>query len=560
MLKHKIFTREFIFTILLIFILMVPNIFVLFHFKEISESISMLFAYLMLSIFIWIFPLIFLPKKVYFGIAFLLFLFSPLEIVFVRNLGIPMTEGFMESVFRTTYTESMEQITSNFPLLFLLIGLIFIYIFLFLKISNSYLPKKIRMGIAFLFFAFNGVLFVNMYRIQASENASISFKLVTAYKTTVSKYKKIYPADLLINTQKTLISFQNNKQLRKQIEDFTFGAYSNNDKDLEEVYVLIIGESARYGNFHINGYEKETTPNLDTIKNLLSFSNVYSGANVTTYSVPMMITRSTPEDLNVQNKEKSILDAFQEAGFYTAWFANQNSNYPVTRRLSTVADKSFTNLFDVQVKDFFDGDILPEFQLAINEKSNKKFIIIHTLGSHFRFTSRYPKAFEKFKPVMQESGYNDLSSANKEKVVNSYDNSILYTDYFLSEIIRKLNQTSSNTVLLYLSDHGENLFDDENQLFGHGTEKPTKYEYHIPMFVWYSEAYKKNFPDKIKQLNQNLNHSIQSTSVFYTLLDLANINYQNSDIEKSKSFSSEKYQVPKERFVLGTGKEIFKLE
>lgn len=520
----------------------------------------MLFAYLILSVFTWIFPLVFLPKKIYFGIAFFFFLFSPLEIIFVRNLSIPITEGFIESVLRTNYSEAMEQITSNLIILFLFVGLSIIYFYLFSKIKNTFLDKKIRLGIIVSFFVFNVILFINMIRIQTSENITTSFKLETAYKSTLSKYRKIYPADLIIHTQKTLLSFQKNKTLRKQIGQFSFDAKSKNDKNLEEIYVLIIGESARYANFSINGYPRETSPNLDTLKNLLSFSNVYSGANVTTYSVPMILTRSTPQDLSIQNKEKTVLDAFQEAGFYTAWFANQNSNYPITRRLTTVADKSFTNFFDVQVKDFFDADILPDFEEILNEKSNKKFIIIHTLGSHFRYTNRYPAEFEKFKPVMNDSGYGDFDYANKEKIINSYDNSILYTDYFLAQTLDYLKKQNKNTVLLYISDHGENLFDDENKLIGHGSTRPTQHEYHIPLFIWFSENYKKSNPDKVNFLTENLNEAISSTTIFYTLLDLANISYKNSENELINSFSSENYKAPKERFTLGTGREVMKIK
>ena len=122
--KLEILTREFLYSSVLFFILLLPNFFVLFHFKEISESFTMLFAYLALSVFIWVFPLIFLPKKIYFCLAFLLFLLSPLEIVFVRNLGIPMTEGFVESVFRTNVSEALEQITANLSTLFLFIVII----------------------------------------------------------------------------------------------------------------------------------------------------------------------------------------------------------------------------------------------------------------------------------------------------------------------------------------------------------------------------------------------------------------------------------------------------
>lgn len=520
----------------------------------------MLFAYFILSLVIWILPLSFLPRKIYFGIAFLFLLPSPLEIIFVRNLGIPMTQGFIESVFRTNYSETMEQITSNLLILILFVGLICVYIFLFIKIKNTFLNSKLRIGIAAFFFLFNVVLFANMYRVQVSENASVVSKIKSSFNSTQSKYRKTYPTDLVLNTIKTISNFNENKILRKQIEHFSFNAKSNNDKNEEEIFVLVIGESARYDNFHINGYNRNTTPIIDSVKNLLSFSNVYSGAVVTTYSVPMILTRATPHDLSIQNKEKTVLDAFKEAGFYTAWFANQNSDYPVTRRLIDVADKTKVNFFDVNVKNFYDGNIIADYEHVIKNGEGKNFILIHSLGSHFRYTNRYPKEFEVFKPVMEEFGYNELNFENRNKVLNAYDNSILYTDFFLNQLIDQLRQTHKKAVLLYLSDHGENLFDDDNKIFGHGTANPTKYEYHIPYFIWFSDAYKNSNPEKIEQLRNHINVPASSTSTFYTLLDLANISYSESESELIYSLSSEKYKAPKERFILNSDKKAVKLK
>lgn len=553
-------SKNDLFTLILLSILFVPNLFVLFYFKEISGSLTMLFAYFFLSLIIWILPLSFLPRKVYFGIAFLFLLLSPLEIVFVRNLGIPVTEGFIESVFRTNYSETMEQITSNLLILVMFIGLIIIYIFLFVKLKNTFLNPKFRIGIAAFFLMFNIVLFANMYRVQVSNDASIVSKIKSSVQSTQSKYRKTYPTDLVMNTIKTISNFKENETLRKQIEQFSFHAKSNNDKSEEEIFVLVIGESARYDNFHINGYKRNTTPIIDSVKNLLSFTNVYSGAVVTTYSVPMILTRATPKDLSVQNKEKTVLDAFKEAGFYTVWFANQNSDYPVTRRLIDVSDVKKINFFDVNVKNFYDGMIFADFEDVIKNRGSKKFILVHSLGSHFRYTNRYPKEFEVFKPVMEEFGYNELNFENRNKVLNAYDNSILYTDFFLSQLITQLEHTHKKAVLLYLSDHGENLFDDDNKIFGHGTANPTKYEYHIPYFIWFSDAYKNTRPEKIEQLRNHLNVPASSTSTFYTLLDLANISYSDSENEKIYSLSSEKYEVPKERFILNSGRKAVKIK
>jgi len=161
---------------------------------------------------------------------------------------------------------------------------------------------------------------------------------------------------------------------------------------------------------------------------------------------------------------------------------------------------------------------------------------------------------------MEEFGYNELNFENRNKVLNAYDNSILYTDFFLGQLINQLEHTHKKAVLLYLSDHGENLFDDDNKIFGHGTANPTKYEYHIPYFIWFSDAYKNSNPEKVAQLRNHLNVAASSTSIFYTLLDLANISYSDSESEKKYSLSSEKYEAPKDRFILNSDRKAVKIK
>lgn len=560
MLKQIFQTRENLYLCILYLILLIPNLFVLFYFQEISGSISMLVAYFILSILVWIFPLLFLPKKVFFGISFLFLLLAPLEIIFVKSLGIPITEGFIEAIYRTNYSESMEQVSSNFKTLILYFSLIVVYIFFYLKIENTFLHRNFRVSIAVLFLLFNGVLFLNMYRIQTGEQQNFSHKLKTAWETTLMKYYKIYPANIILNTSNTITHLRTASALEAQLEQFTFEAKSNNEEKQEEIYVLVIGETARYSNFHINNYHRKTTPNLDSISNLLSYSNVYSNANLTSISIPMIITRAKPENRFLQYKEKSILDAFKEAGFYTAWLANQSSEYPTISRLRNSADLFISKQFSTNVRGFYDEEILPEFENALDEKENKKFIVIHTLGSHFRYTNRYPEKFEKFTPVMKGFGYSDFNYQHKEEIVNSYDNSILYTDFFLSQVIHRLKKTRKNAILLYVSDHGENLFDDENKFIGHGTTNPTKFEYHTPYFIWYSDSYKQNNPGKIKQLEKNLHVAASSTITFYTLLDMANITYHDSEKEKIYSLSSDQYQVPAERLMINSAGEVIKLK
>ena len=204
-----------------------------------------------------------------------------------------------------------------------------------------------------------------------------------------------------------------------------------------------------------------------------------------------------------------------------------------------------------------DATVLPYFNKIIDNKENDKIlIIIHSMGSHFRYNLRHTDEFSIFTPTLSNSfSLTSLNLNNKEVLTNSYDNSILFTDYFLSQLIRSLEEQQALSTLLYASDHGENLFDDNEILFGHGSSKPTKYELEIPFIIWYSDSYKNYFESKIKCLESNIESPISTPNFFHTAIDLANITI---DKESDMLSVSSPFFVPSEkRGVLTPDYKIF---
>jgi len=118
----------------------------------------------------------------------------------------------------------------------------------------------------------------------------------------------------------------------------------------------------------------------------------------------------------------------------------------------------------------------------------------------------------------------------------------------------------AKSFVFYLSDHGENLFDDSKNLSMHGSSTPTKYEYHIPYFIWTSERYRQTSKEKYESLHSNKDKKASSTSTFYTLLDMANIQYKDSSKELIHSLSNSGYQEPKERKLITGSKKIITIE
>ena len=189
-----------------------------------------------------------------------------------------------------------------------------------------------------------------------------------------------------------------------------------------------------------------------------------------------------------------------------------------------MADCNYSHFYakGIDVNSNYDEEML--IQLKEYTEDTAQFFVLHSLGCHFRYEMRYPDEYKQFLPVFEEMfSYSMISEENKDRLVNAYDNAILYTDFFLHEIIRYADSLNRPACVVYMSDHGESFWDDERKLSLHGSYQVSEFEYHVPLFVWYSEEYASKYPEKVTALIQNKSIPVSSDAVFYSLLDLASI-------------------------------------
>lgn len=331
----------------------------------------------------------------------------------------------------------------------------------------------------------------------------------------------------------------------------------------EEAYVLVIGESARYCNWGINGYFRNTTPHLGLIKNLLSFTNVSTGAIITDPSVPMIVTRGTPKNMTRCYSEKGIISAFAECGFVTFWISSQARKGLHDLAITRYAKEAKTTVFINPINDYsdfckirYDEELIPVLKRAIHSKAKKLFIVIHTMGSHARYSMRYPKRFDLFRPSGKGKKMDIRDPKNRKQLINSYDNSILYTDFVLSKVIEELKSSGRMSVFMYLSDHGENLFDDGKDLSLHWNVTP--YTLHVPLFIWASDLYIQTHPDKWKNLKKNIKMpACSAVNVFPTLLNLADITCHGCETQK-RSLASSAF-IPEKRYYISMDDKVKEL-
>ncbi len=338
--------------------------------------------------------------------------------------------------------------------------------------------------------------------------------------------------------------------LGQRSSSFSFKAHQPGKNDTPEIVIMVIGESSRYDRWGINGYERDTTPLLKQEANLVTLPDVITAVSATRLSVPVIISRKPAmQSLKDGFSEKSFLTAYKEAGFKTWWLSNQISFGQFDTPVSVFAKEAnviqFMNLGGFTNNSNFDQILLEPLQHAIADPAPKKLIVLHTLGNHWNYSQRYPKEFDKWQPSLfgvDKPVYTDTKI--KPQLNNSYDNSILYTDWFLSQVIHQLKDTQQLGSMIYVADHGQTLYDNSCNLAFHGHN--TQFEFHVPALVWYSDEYKARYPEKVKQLVRHRKARLATENIFHTLLDLGDIEYDDERLEWSfvnKQFKQHKRYV-----------------
>lgn len=298
------------------------------------------------------------------------------------------------------------------------------------------------------------------------------------------------------------------------------------------LFILVVGETARADHFGINGYNRDTTPFL-AHQNIINFTNVVSCGTETAVSVPCMFSalgRNKYSDSKAKAQE-GLLDVINHAGISVLWRDNNSSCKGACNRV-VYEDVQHLNVSDLcNDRECFDNVLLHKLDEKISAMKGNKVIVLHQKGSHGPdYFNRYPKNMEHFTPVCKD---NQLQKCTREEVINAFDNTIRYTDYFLNGTIKWLATKASeyNTSLLYLSDHGESL--GENHLYLHGMPYAIapKEQTQVPFFLWLSEGFEKANAIDIHCLRKISDTAYSHDNLFHTVLGLLNVSTKVYDAE-----------------------------
>lgn len=333
----------------------------------------------------------------------------------------------------------------------------------------------------------------------------------------------------------------------KFAQNMTFKA-SRLDNELHESYVLFVGESLRYASLSLGGYERETTPLLESLDNLLLFSDYYSTASLTRYSVPQIVTRATADNYSLNYSEKSIFKPFQECGFKTFVISSDNL-MSQEMYLSDGCDE----VFELTTED--DG----KFSAIVDSLTNlypKTFFILNAWGNHEPYIN-FPEQFDRYHPNPVSD---NVKWDNQQAKINAYDNTVLYTDFVVYNIIAALNKPFMQSGLIMVSDHGAD-YELGPGVNDHGFNcSPHENEYHVPFIVWCSDTWLNNHSDKWKNAIKHKNMKINADNVFYSVCDMADISLERCYSKDDWSVFNDTLSFHPRRFLVPDGKNTIVLD
>lgn len=282
-----------------------------------------------------------------------------------------------------------------------------------------------------------------------------------------------------------------------------------------ELIIMVVGETARADRFSLNGYHRLTNPHLQK-EDVVSLRNVTSCGTSTGVSVPCMFSVLGRKEFDKEKAKhmENALDVLSDNGVEILWRDNNSDSKDVATRMRYEDFKTptFNTVCDSECRDV--GMLKGLDQFIASKKGKDILIVLHQMGNHGpEYYRRYPKAFEQFTPTCKSG---ELSTCTQQEIDNAYDNAILYTDYFLSEVIRFLKQYDSTyeTAMLYVSDHGESL--GEHGIYLHAAPYmiAPKEQTHIPAIVWMG----KRFDYSLDQLRPLQDYPFSHDDVFCSLL------------------------------------------
>ena len=439
---------------------------------------------------------------------------------YMDTLGAFIDREMIQNVMVTTVTESKHLITIGFLLHVALYGLLPSAIVFAVRLKPQ--PKLIALGTPFLAGAICLLLTLGLLATNFKTYASV----LRERKDFLASYQ---PGAPIVSTFRyaAMMSKTLNVVAAPLGEDAIKGvSYASAAKPV--LTLLVVGETARAQNFGLNGYGRDTTPELAKLP-IVNFEEVSSCGTSTAVSLPCMFSKLPRKDYSFEKgkAQQNLLDVLAYAGLNVEWWDNNTGHKGLADRIEA---RNFASNEGEHCREgeCDDGAFLPALRAYVDNITEDTVLVLHQIGSHGpSYFMRYPPEAEKFAPACQTP---ELKSCSPEEVLNAYDNTIAYTDKTLAETINFLQaQESLSTAMLYISDHGESL--GEGGLYLHGAPYflAPKEQTHVPMILWMSDSFAAQFGHNTGCLVDSRASPLSHDNLFHSALGMLDIETQVYD-------------------------------
>lgn len=490
----------------------------LYHLYPFSVTHNILFvASAGLTITLLTFIILCLITPNYFAkpILMLIFIGSSATSYFINHYGIVMDTGMIQNILETDANEVTG--TFNLDLLFHLfaLGLIPSIIIWKIKIKSS----KWRHSLLFRGLAITIALAMIALTLMSFSNTYASF--FRNYKEV--RYSAV-PLNYIYATGRYIYNHQQSSLVYQKLgTDAHLGPVAQ-AQTKPILTILVVGETGRADHFGLNGYTRNTTPLLAQ-QHLINFDQASSCGTSTAVSVPCMFSRQDRANYNEARtrSQDGLLQVLQYAGISILWRDN-NSGCKGACQGVPYQDMSHQNdPLNCNQRECFDAVMLNQLNQAIKNSGKNTLIVLHQHGSHGPdYYHRYPSQFEFYQPTCQT---NQLQRCSQAELINTYDNTIRYTDYFLNQVIEwlKTQEGQYNTAMIYVADHGESL--GENGIYLHGMPymMAPKEQTHVPFFYWLSDNFTQAYHIDTACLAAKQHQTVSQDNLFDSILGILNV-------------------------------------
>ncbi len=435
----------------------------------------------------------------------ILLLLSAQAAYYMDQFGVLLDVVMIDNIVHTDAKEVEGLLSISMVLRLLLFGILpaWLVVQYWPKISNIRSEIKARLtGLLLLVVALIGV---------ALPFTADYTSFIREHKITRFYANPTYPVYSAMKYAVLQLSSQQQTEVRKTAEDAQFAEKATKN----ELIIMVVGETARADRFSLNGYHKETNPRLAK-ENIVNFSNVASCGTSTGVSVPCMFSELGRKDYG-KNKalfQENALDVLADHGIAVLWRDNNSNSKGVATRVEYQDFKTptFNPVCEGECRDIGMLHGLDEY--IASKKGKDIMIVLHQMGNHGpEYYRRYPKEFARFQPMCMTG---ELRDCTQEEIDNSYDNAILYTDYFLSEVINFLKKYDGDyeTAMLYVADHGESLGEHGIYLHAAPYMAAPKEQTHVPAILWLGQ----HFDYQLDQVRPYQDYPLTHDDLFCTVL------------------------------------------